>query len=244
MNEAWPEMSHGDVGVWNRGRRGCVTRQLDEETIMGKERDRDEKRRARLGPGTGQPIRLQARNDAPSSGRSRVLRWLAGLAVAGSLFAVTFPVIDARASEAGLSSTESGRTNAATPVDREEEREDERDLPPPSEKMLQRKARWSAQDNAARTAQEHFRGLGDPGESDEAGARAEPLMVLPIETGAGDANARASKPELGLWLIGQLISIGNAERARAKIETFRERFPNREIPPQLMTRLEELESAD
>lgn len=211
--------------------------------MMGKERDPDEKPPARFDSGQDD-IEPDPRNDARSSGRPRAARWLVGLAVAGSLFAFASPVIDTRASEAGLSSTESGRTNAAAPAAREDEREEERDLPPPSEKMLQRKTRWSAQDNAARTAKEHFRALGNPREADEAGSQAKPLVVLPIETGADGANARASKPELGLWLIGQLISIGNTERARTKIEAFRERFPDREIPPQLMTRLEDLESAD
>lgn len=221
--------------------------------MIGKERDPDEKRPVRFDPerdgiepdpGIDQRIRPQARNDRRSSDQPRAVRWLLGLAVAGSLFAVALPGIDSRASEAGLSSTESGRTNAAAPAAREDEGEKERDLPPPSEKMLQRKTRWSAQDNAARTAKEHFRALGNPREADKAGSQAEPLVVLPIETGADGAHARASKPELGLWLIGQLISIGNAERARTRIETFRERFPDREIPPQLMIRLEDLESGD
>ncbi|RFF31170.1 hypothetical protein [Wenzhouxiangella sediminis] len=52
---------------------------------------------------------------------------------------------------------------------------------------------------------------------------------------------RTADAERALWLIDQLIAVGNAERARAEMEDFRERYSGQEIPAATIERLEALE---
>ncbi|WP_376691488.1 hypothetical protein [Wenzhouxiangella sp. EGI_FJ10409] len=111
-----------------------------------------------------------------------------------------------------------------------------------SDSMLQRRTRWSAADNAAETAREQYRAVGELGASAEGDGR----MRAPLEPTVGSdfdlAEEGAADAERSLWLIGQLISIGNVERARARLEDFRERYPEQEIPQDLLDRLERLET--
>ncbi|HSH27128.1 MAG TPA: hypothetical protein VK972_05080, partial [Wenzhouxiangella sp.] len=59
-----------------------------------------------------------------------------------------------------------------------------------------------------------------------------------------DMQERSSDVDQALWLIERLIWSGDAERARAEIETLREQYPGQEIPPGLLDQLEALEAND
>lgn len=112
---------------------------------------------------------------------------------------------------------------------------------PASDTMLQRRTRWSAADSAAETAREQYQAVGEFGASAEDDERMRAPMEPTVESEFDLADEEAADAQRSLWLIGQLISIGNAERARARMEDFRERYPEQELPQDLLDRLERLE---
>lgn len=111
-----------------------------------------------------------------------------------------------------------------------------------SDSMLQRRTRWSAADNAAETAREQYRAVGELGASAEGDGRMRAPIEPIVQAEFDPADEQAADAERSLWLIGQLISIGNVERARTRLENFRERYPEQEIPQDLLDRLERLET--
>lgn len=114
---------------------------------------------------------------------------------------------------------------------------------PASDTMLQRRTRWSAADDAAATAREQYRAVGEFDGSVEGDAQVRAPMESTVESEFDLADEEAADAERSLWLIGQLISIGNVERARARMEDFRERYPEQGVPEQLIEELEKLESS-
>lgn len=220
------------------------------------------------GPGVDQRIRAHARDKAHPARVPRPAQWLGGAAVAASLFIVvsvvvnidpprpdlpqsdiqaesgSAPMRDADRSEASSFSAEPSRLS----VDEAEppavlERAAPMLSAPASAPVMQRRERQSAADDAARTAQEQYEALGASGQN-EAGRADAREMLRPGEEAEREVLAEGlTGPEASLWLIERLISVGNAERARAEVEAFRESYPEREIPPRLLSRLEELEAA-
>jgi len=108
---------------------------------------------------------------------------------------------------------------------------------------MERRVRDSAADDAERTAREHYQSLGASrqAESDRPQVPEMPEAAAKAELEILDEKAAGAKRVL--WLIDRFISIGNAERARAEVEAFRERYPDREVPQQVLSDLEQLESA-
>lgn len=117
------------------------------------------------------------------------------------------------------------------------------DSKPDTDTMLQRRTRWSAADEAAETARGHYEAVGKLGAADGADGEAQEPVQLPAESGFDLSDEASADAENSLWLIQQLILIGNAERARAEIEKFGQRYPDREIPPGLISELERLNGA-
>lgn len=126
----------------------------------------------------------------------------------------------------------------------EEDAESKEASPPPdTDTMLQRRTRWDAEDNARRIAGEHFRALGEPRDPEEGGPEADQPVGLTAEVESAEANARAADRKRSLWLMEQLIAIGNAERARAEMADYRERYPDEELPQRTLDQFEQLESS-
>jgi len=148
-----------------------------------------------------------------------------------------------RADSAGFASRPAGDAQRRAEPEALEERAVSNDSAPPpdTDTMLQRRTRWSADDEAAQTARQQFQALGEleaPAASD---SREIERLELPPESGFGLSDEEAADARRSLWLIEQMISIGNAERARARIDAFRERFPEREVPTELLAQLREVE---
>ncbi|MDZ7790654.1 MAG: hypothetical protein U5L08_09215 [Xanthomonadales bacterium] len=219
------------------------------------------------GPGVDQRIRARARADTRLSGAPRPAHWLGGVALAASLFVVVSIVTNIEPPEAELPATElnrAGGSSEAADIERlespdamparqrgrgeqaEAEMGMDRAMPmlsaPPPEPLMERRVRDSAADDAERTAREQYQSLGA---SRQAESDRVQLPEMPDATAKAELeilDERAAGAQRALWLIDRFISIGNAERARAEVQAFRERYPGQEVPRTLLKRLEALDA--
>ncbi|NBB92326.1 MAG: hypothetical protein GVY32_04060 [Gammaproteobacteria bacterium] len=218
------------------------------------------------GPGIDQRIRARARDAAPSSRLPRPASWLGGVAVAASLVVVVAIVVDTEppgrgmpeaepvtpsqsmpsgdADRAGASAFSASETEAAG-QDAVAEPAMEQAIPSPAvpspSPPMERRARDSAADDAARTAREQYEALGSLRQTDTDGAEARELLRTTEQAGLDQRDDQSVAAERALWLIERLIDVGNTEQARARFESFRDEYPGHEIPPALLDRLEALE---
>lgn len=109
--------------------------------------------------------------------------------------------------------------------------------PPDTDSMLQRRTRWSAGDDAAQIAREHYQAVGELDAAARGEAQASKRLELADQSVFESSDEAADEAERSLWLIRQLLSIGNVERAQAELDEFRQRFPEREVPKGIMAEL-------
>ena len=220
------------------------------------------------GPGVDQRIRARARADTRLSGAPRPAHWLGGVAVAASLFVVVSIITNIEPPEAELPATGTNRTSGsseAADIERvespdamparqrgsgeqaEAEKGMDRAMPmlsaPPPEPLMERRVRDSAADDAERTAREQYQSLGASRQAESDRVQVPEMPDAAAKAGLELLDEGATGAQRALWLIDRFISIGNAERARAEVEAFRERYPAREIPQQVLSDLEQLESS-
>lgn len=238
--------------------------------MTGKERhhDHDDDRLARLyreqgdiepGPGVDQRIQAQAREEARPGRLPRPAHWLGGAAAAASLLVVVAVVTNMQPPGAGppgnepdkagdsMPAAESSAFSAGEPSDDDRQPElRSRRAPvaaqaPQSTQADEEEVRPRISSGHERPgASEVFQQMSETGPSprdeleDELGPIPRPRL--------DEMQDRSADVDRALWLIERLISVDNAERARAEVETLREQSPGQEIPRHLLRQLEELEA--
>lgn len=111
---------------------------------------------------------------------------------------------------------------------------------PDTDTMLQRRTRWAAGDEAAQAAGEHYESLGASRQAEQGEVASRELRPA-TEQAMGLLAQETVRAQRALWLIERLISVGNAERARAELDAFRSRYPEQAIPQDLIEKLDRLE---
>jgi hypothetical protein len=212
-------------------------------------------------------IRARARHAVRPSGLPRPAHWLGGLAVAASLFVVISIVTQVPPPQVELPTPSEESSQAPARLD---ERAVVAEPAPRPESRAVEARRREPEAAAERASADAFAPAPPPElarqrppADDQAQAGAFSLSDRPSAEAEFDLDTDAPiplNPELGfepdekaepldrveleverrLWLIERLISVGNAERARREIEAFRERFPEREMPAELLRDFERL----
>jgi hypothetical protein len=222
--------------------------------------DRDEERLALLyreqgdrepGPGVDQRIRARARSRVRSSSAPRPAHWLGGAAVAASLFVVVSiatriepPRPEPRGTTVQEATDARSRPTAETSRSAADDQAAAMRSSPPA----------AGADAAA--GEPTVRARPEPGidaAALERGARArfeesarsaetrlQPDHELGLEptSSAGLVDDQAADADHALWLIERLIAVGEIERARSELAEFRERHPQREVPDELLAKIE------
>lgn len=237
-------------------------RQHDEERLARLYREQGD---IEPGPGVDQRIRARARDEVRPGRLPRPAHWLGGAAVAASLLVVVSIVINLEPPQPEWPQGELERQGLPAPdeaVDRSESsafsaarsRSPEPAAEPAMDQVMQNFSRppedattdhrpaASVAEEVARTAREQYESLGasrPPGQSLE---EARDLLPPVGEAESGLLDDESAEAHRALWLIDRLISVGNVQRARIEIDRFGARFPDRELPPELLAELERLES--
>jgi len=234
--------------------------------MTGKELNKEDDCLARLyreqgdiepGPDVDQRIRARAKADTRLSRLPPPAHWLGGVAVAASLFVVVSivtniqppeaelppaphaPVADDVAGSATGPAVEAEPRAPAAKADRTGE--DDFDSAPLQRLQLRERSQEEGRSAELESAEPESRAESDISTGER--------VLLDPELGLSDRietrplSESMSDVEGRLWLIEQFIAIGNAERARAEINEFRERYPEREIPARTVAALERLESS-
>lgn len=239
-------------------------RQHDEERLARLYREQGD-----IEPGSGvdQRILTRARDKVRPGRLPRPAHWLGGAAVAASLLVAVSIVINLEPpqpewppgelerqaeparDEAG-DRTESSAFSAARSRGSQEVPAAEPAMDqimqsfsrPPEEATADHRPAESVAEEVGRTAREQYESLGasrPPGQSLE---EARDLLPPVGEVESGLLDDESAEANRVLWLIDRLITVGNVQRARVEIDRFTTRFPEREIPPELLAELERQES--